>query len=366
MRAEIIGIFPVSGTGLTWVSGSIEFEFDPRWSDDLARAVSPIRGILHPVTRDKFVAPSSLAAIFVPATPTGQGQIPGPAITMRYSLIDSAGMPYNNSVFFPDGLSADGLNQWNVNQRAIAPTFVTSPGPAPIGLTQALGDARYFQQTAIIPATALAAHASRHAPGGVDPITNLGSLTILNPAGNTGIEFGKTSAVDAPQFDSHSSGNPNDFDVRLLFTGGGVTNGQGTLNVQGLNFQWNGSNMHTLVSVAALNNIADQPTTLPTIIYAAGGGSAANLTQAAAPVIIPIDAKELLVKLDYNWNLASTTQFSVSVPSAGYTITTIQFGAYKTGGEAIPQTELPLDSLRATFAGTTGRVVAIVRLRRTA
>jgi hypothetical protein len=145
MRAEILGVPPVP-TGLTWVSGRVEFSWDSLWSDDVGRPMSPAVGILQPTTRDKFVVPSSLGALFVPATPTGTGVLAGPPVTMTMYMVDSAGLEYRNTTFFKDGLTADSSNQWNVNEQ-VTSVSVTNPGTAPVGLTIGNGDARYVPQT---------------------------------------------------------------------------------------------------------------------------------------------------------------------------------------------------------------------------
>lgn len=148
MRAEIIGIPPVP-TGLTWASGTIEFAFDPNWSDGAGRGPGTITGILQPTTKDKFVVPGSLGALFVPATPTGTGVIRGPLMAMRWQLTDSQGREYRVDSVFPDSLLADGSNQFNVNALGAVPTYVTSAGPAPVGVDLATGDARYVRFTTV-------------------------------------------------------------------------------------------------------------------------------------------------------------------------------------------------------------------------
>jgi hypothetical protein len=143
VRATITGI-PAVPNGNTWTDGWIEFAFDAAWSDGSARSVSPVRGVLQPSTRDRFVTPGSLSPLLVPATPTGTGVVAGPRITMNWYLKDSSGNEFYDSVDCGI-LLADASNNWNMNTQLLPIQFVDNAGPAPVGLSQAQGDARYVQ-----------------------------------------------------------------------------------------------------------------------------------------------------------------------------------------------------------------------------
>ncbi|NJK44732.1 MAG: hypothetical protein HC933_10985, partial [Pleurocapsa sp. SU_196_0] len=58
-----------------------------------------------------------------------------------------------------------------------------------------------------------------------------GALNVANSATNSSIELGKLNASETPFLDFHSSGTGNDFDVRLLSSGGNASVGQGNLTI---------------------------------------------------------------------------------------------------------------------------------------
>jgi len=60
---------------------------------------------------------------------------------------------------------------------------------------------------------------------------------------SAGIEHGSTSVVNTPYMDWHSSGNNNDYDVRVIASGGSSTIGSGTLNVIANSLQINGQSL---------------------------------------------------------------------------------------------------------------------------
>lgn len=68
-------------------------------------------------------------------------------------------------------------------------------------------------------------------PGGFAVAGNGTTLTM--PASTASIEIGNPSAVNTPFIDFHSSGNVNDYDVRMLVSGGGAGVGLGTLTISG-------------------------------------------------------------------------------------------------------------------------------------
>lgn len=64
------------------------------------------------------------------------------------------------------------------------------------------------------------------------------------------IEFKIGNGVQTPVIDLHSSGNANNYDVRLIGSGGTATNGQGTLNILASTLTWNGTGLAPLASPA--------------------------------------------------------------------------------------------------------------------
>lgn len=67
---------------------------------------------------------------------------------------------------------------------------------------------------------------------------------ILNPqSGNASMEIGSTRVASTPYLDFHSSGNANDRDARIIATGGGYWDEQGTLDFRAQNVMVNGSNI---------------------------------------------------------------------------------------------------------------------------
>jgi hypothetical protein len=81
--------------------------------------------------------------------------------------------------------------------------------------------------------------ASKLSPGAAATnITNnsISPSTVIlgNPSGNSSIEIGKYSTAETPFIDFHSSGTGNDYDVRLIASGGNATPGNGILDFYGL------------------------------------------------------------------------------------------------------------------------------------
>jgi hypothetical protein len=75
-------------------------------------------------------------------------------------------------------------------------------------------------------------------------ITKAGGSTLrLNGTGNNGIEIGRTDGVaSTAHIDFHSgTDGTNDYDVRMVATGGNTSDGQGTLNVIAAALQVNGT-----------------------------------------------------------------------------------------------------------------------------
>lgn len=72
-----------------------------------------------------------------------------------------------------------------------------------------------------------------------------GSKTFTSNVAITaqGIEIGSTTTAQAAFCDFHSSGTNNDYDVRLLVTGGASAIGQGILNINAGALRWNGNNL---------------------------------------------------------------------------------------------------------------------------
>ncbi|HEM7839663.1 TPA: tail fiber domain-containing protein [Burkholderia multivorans] len=85
------------------------------------------------------------------------------------------------------------------------------------------------------------------------------------------VELGNPSSVGTPYIDFHSSGTGNDYDVRLIATGGGSANGQGNLdfygqaftcmngivrlgNSRGIYFKRTDGNYHIAMQLTAENN----------------------------------------------------------------------------------------------------------------
>ncbi len=136
----------------------------------------------------------------------------------------------------------------------VAPTATKTPGGTyELGLYQVRVNAASATITSLTDVRTYAApvkHATAHASGGSDPIapgdigavaksgdTMTGTLTLTNTlaisasAASAGFEIGSTAAANTPFIDFHSSGNVNDYDVRLIATGGAVGVGQGGLTI---------------------------------------------------------------------------------------------------------------------------------------
>lgn len=363
--AKIIGIFPAPAAGLIWDSGNIEFVFDPQWSDGNARSINPVRGILHPTLKNRFVAPSSLGDLFVPATPTGVGVVAGPPVVMRWEMVSSDGQRYRGEVNFQT-LLANASNEWNVNQQSVNPSFVTSAGPDPVGLTVAAGDARYPLRTDIIAAAQIGGHAARHAPGGADPLSSFGSAAFAAPSGITFLEFGR-GATDTPYLDFHTSGTNLDYDVRFYFYGGdGVTLGGGSLDISALVFRLNGSQIVNEANMTARNNLATLPSAAPTLAWVGGVGSQANvIVLDTTPVIV--DAKEVIYKITANFAVAGTVQINAAFTSAGWTLIDADIGANRQSNPIPhPNVSRVRHGALITFSDTLGQIEAVIRIRRSA
>jgi hypothetical protein len=79
-----------------------------------------------------------------------------------------------------------------------------------------------------------------------------GGYITLN-GGNAGMEIG-ASASNTPYFDFHSSATPNDYDFRLIASGGGSATGQGSLSMSGntLNLAVSSLQMNGIVGVTCV------------------------------------------------------------------------------------------------------------------
>lgn len=339
MRAEIVGIPPVP-TGLTWQNGTVEFSFDSNWSDGVGRGPGTISGVLHPTTKDKFVVPGSNGALFVPATPTGVGVIRGPMMTVRWWLIDSQGREYRLESVFPDSLLADASNQWNVNSIGVAPTYVTSPGPAPVGVDIATGDARYVRFTSL--ATTSAVGVVQLATG-AEAIATTDAAKAITPAT-------LRSAMDAR------------FTLANLAALQGITAaaraaGYALANVLTLGvYRWDGASTRVTdnVFVVRPTDIASDASAgrwlliasdvfaltpaAPTVTFSAGQTGTLTLNSAASIPGRTFD--EISFELLYNWTpAAATTQFSTFnvVLPAGWGIGAISVGSTTVAADGIPR-----------------------------
>ena len=111
-------------------------------------------------------------------------------------------------------------------------------------------------------------------------ILNSGDVSLRNAAlvmsaSGAGIELGSTSATNTPTIDFHSSGNVNDYDARIIASGGSASNGAGVITFTASVLQLSAS---TDVSVGAtLRPTADNTTTLGrsdrrwSVVYAGTG-----------------------------------------------------------------------------------------------
>lgn len=121
-------------------------------------------------------------------------------------------------------------------------------------------------------------------------LTVYGSATVagalsgssLNIAGNsssaTGFEIGKSSNADTPYIDLHSSGTSNDYDVRLIASGGNSSAGNGTLTMTAalvstgaaVELTRGGSDGY---AVRNLNTSGQAPAIWYTTVYCSGGAT---------------------------------------------------------------------------------------------
>lgn len=70
-------------------------------------------------------------------------------------------------------------------------------------------------------------------PTSMSSKTFVNTVTIANPGSNSGLEMGRTDGTaNTPFIDLHSSGFANDYDVRLIASGGTSGSGGGTLTLQ--------------------------------------------------------------------------------------------------------------------------------------
>ncbi len=72
------------------------------------------------------------------------------------------------------------------------------------------------------------------------------SVSIRAGSGNTGLEIGRVDGSSSSFIDFHSSGNDNDYDARIIATGGSSTVGAGALDIMASVFRWNNYNLATL------------------------------------------------------------------------------------------------------------------------
>lgn len=67
------------------------------------------------------------------------------------------------------------------------------------------------------------------------------SFTSMNPNGASGLSLGKLATAETPYIDFNSSGYANDFDVRMMVSGGDATTGHGNLDLYLSAFRVNGN-----------------------------------------------------------------------------------------------------------------------------
>ena len=91
-------------------------------------------------------------------------------------------------------------------------------------------------------------------------VTFTGGNLILNAA-NYGIEIGSSASSNTPYIDFHTTNSVNDYDVRVIASGG-TTLGTGLLNIIGGSFQFNSVEVPTISSTSTFTN---KTLTSPTI-----------------------------------------------------------------------------------------------------
>ncbi|MCW2480349.1 pyocin knob domain-containing protein [Candidatus Symbiopectobacterium sp. NZEC135] len=79
------------------------------------------------------------------------------------------------------------------------------------------------------------------------------SMNVATGSATGGLEIGSLSAAGNSFIDFHTSGNNNDYDVRILAGGGAAAIGQGTMNINAANLQWNGN---AVIDAATAQTIA--------------------------------------------------------------------------------------------------------------
>lgn len=359
MRAEIVGIPPVP-TGLTWVSGSIEFSFDPNWSDGAGRGPGTISGILQPTTKDKFVVPGSLGALFVPATPTGTGVIRGPLMSMRWSLIDSQGREYRVDSVFPDSLLADAGNLFNVNALGATPTYVTSAGPAPVGVDLATGDARYvrFTSVATTGASGIASLATDAEAIAGTVSTKSIVPTSLKAVLDLRLNVATVVALQGITAVQRAAGLvlANVIGIGIFAWDAASLRISNTSNVVRPTDFASDATAGRWIKVAA--SIGTLPTA-PTMTYAYGVGTVGNLTVASIAVVAS-SAQFLAYDLIYTFapGVSGETAFAFTVPS-GYLIAAITPTATITGVETPLCFPIPTSNILVRRVNTGSTTISV-------
>jgi hypothetical protein len=80
-----------------------------------------------------------------------------------------------------------------------------------------------------------------HGGTGTITLTQLNCSIIVGTGNGAGIELGNPLAVNQPVLDFHSSGNNIDYDVRIFFSGGSASIGQGQMNILAANVVYSGN-----------------------------------------------------------------------------------------------------------------------------
>ena len=126
------------------------------------------------------------------------------------------------------------------------------------------------------------------------------SQGLVVSGANQGVELGAKGSANTPFVDFNSSGNGNDYDVRVIASGGGASSGQGTLNIAAGSLTRNGNKVMDLGNDGAGSLFdADKLDGLEGASYAAVGSHSAGQVIISYGTGVPaaLAANEIYIQL---------------------------------------------------------------------
>ena len=218
--------FVGSGANLTNINGS---------------NVSLVPNATHAISATSATSATTAGTVTTAAQPniTSVGSLTSLTVTGNISSGNaSLGNAATAAYFLGNGFYLTNITGSNVTGTVASATVAASANSvAGANVTGTVANATYATSAGSATTATTATTAGTVTTNAQPNITSVGTLTSLNTTGsitstalNAGLELGSSSQINTPYVDFHSSGNPNDYDVRLIASGG-TTLGTGILNI---------------------------------------------------------------------------------------------------------------------------------------